>query len=103
MAGLGLLGSKDLGAGVDELICTLDEPCIFNVTVCNRTTNTPKIRIAIGTGASPALKDYIQYDMPLDANLAIERTGRSRLTGEKVWVRSDIAGVSACVESVPST
>jgi len=103
MPAQGNIGSKDLAAGNQELICTMDEPGIVNISVCNRTAIPAKISIAIGNGANPTAKDYIQFSMPLSAFMPLERTGRSLGAGWKVWVMSDIAGCSACAEAVPST
>lgn len=104
MSAQGTLGSKDLAAGVHELICTLDEPGIVNITVCSRVVDAAKISIAIGySGTDPQLKDFIQYDMPLDGNYPLERNGRSLGTGARVWIRSDINGCTGSVEAIPST
>lgn len=97
----GKLGSKDLTAATDELICTLAENQTINIRVSNRTANDAKIRIAIGTGVSPDPKDYIRYDTIIEPGLPLEDTGIAVSSGEKVWVRSDIAGCCARVYGVP--
>lgn len=103
MALLGLVGSADLAAGLDTLLGTASEPGIISIRVCNRNAVQAAIRIAVGTGAAPAGTDYLEYDVPLSGNQPLERGGISVAQGEKVWVRSSLAGVSARVDGVPST
>lgn len=91
----GKLGSADLSAGVDTLLFTsAATPQTFNVRFANRNSVSVKIRVAIGTGGAPAVTDYVDYDLPVQANGILEDTGLVASSGEKVWVRSDTANVS---------
>lgn len=91
----GFLGRADLAAGVDTLLFTASStPQTFNVRFANRTSGIVKVRMAIGTGASPAAADYVDYDVIIQPNTILEDTGLVASSGEKVWVRSDIANVS---------
>jgi len=106
MSALGLIGSADLAINTDTLLTPsggITEPGIVVVNLCNRNSAQVAVRIAIGTGATPAATDYIEYDTPLGANQPLERTQLSLSQGEKIWVRSDTASVSACARGVPST
>lgn len=103
MALPGLVGSADLTAAADILVATAAETGVLCIRVCNRNTTQALIRIAIGTGASPAGTDYLEYDVLLDPNQPLERTGLSVASGEKIWVRSSLANVSARVDGLPST
>jgi hypothetical protein len=91
----GKLGSADLAATTDTLLFTADvTPQTFNVRFANRNTSAVKVRVAIGTGGAPAVTDYVDYDVTVQALGILEDTGLVASSGEKVWVRSDTANVS---------
>lgn len=96
MAGSGLFGSADLAAATDTLLytTTVGKVTTLNIRFANRNASSVQIRLAIGSGASPALKDYLTYDIRMIGNGIIEDTGLVLSGGEKVWVRSDTANVS---------
>ena len=92
----GKLGSADLTAATDTLLFTASvTPQTFNVRFANRNASAVKVRVAIGSGASPANTDYVDYDISIPANGILEDTGLVASSGEKIWVRSDSANVSA--------
>lgn len=94
----GKLGEPaDLAAGVDTLIYTVPAGTVAaaNIRLTNRNSVGIKVRIAVGSGAGPATKDYIEYDAPVPANTPLEDTQVVMSAGEKLWVRSDTANVSA--------
>lgn len=91
----GKLGSADLAAATDTLLFTAGAtPQTFNVRFANRNPTAVKIRVAIGTGASPVAMDYVDYDISIPGNGILEDTGLVATSGEKIWVRSDSANVS---------
>ena len=91
----GKLGSADLAAATDTLLFTSGAtPQTFNVRFANRNATAVKVRVAIGTGSSPATADYVDYDAPIQANGILEDSGLVASSGEKIWVRSDTTGVS---------
>lgn len=91
----GLLGKADLAATTDTLLFTAGvTPQTFNIRFANRNTSAVKVRVAIGTGASPAAADYVDYDVSILANGILEDTGLVASSGEKVWARSGTANVS---------
>ena len=96
----GKLGSANLAAGADTLVYTDPASTVATVNIrvanCNAAA-AAKIRVAIGTGANPAAADYIDYDISLPANWILEDTGFVCSAGEKVWVTSDVANVTARV------
>lgn len=96
----GKLGSADLPAGgADTLLYTVPASTVatVNIRIANRNTAAAKIRVAIGTGASPDAADHIDYDVEVSANGILEDTGIVCSAGEKVWVRSDVSNVTARV------
>ena len=96
----GKLGAADLPAGgVETLLYTVPASTVatVNIRIANRNTAAAKIRVAIGTGASPSATDYFDYDVSVPANGILEDTGIVCSSGEKVWVRSDVSNVSVRV------
>jgi hypothetical protein len=98
----GKIGSADLAANTDTLLGTADENMVANVCLVNRGASAVKVRVAVGVGASPANADYLEYDASVPANGVLERTGLAVSTGEKLWVRSDTAAVSARAHGLPA-
>lgn len=93
----GRLGGGDIAANTDTLLYTVpvDTVATVNIRIANRNNNPVAVRVAIGSGASPTAGDYIDYDVLIPANWILEDTGFVCSAGEKVWVRSDTANVSA--------
>lgn len=104
MALPGTIASGDIAsANTDVLAWTATEPAIIAIRLANRNNAIIKVRSAIGTGGTPAAGDYLRYDSPLDANQPVEDHNITVSNGDKVWVRSDTAGVSYRVHGVPAT
>lgn len=61
--------------------------------ICNITALLAcKVRLAVGSGSSPAAADWLEYDVPLAPfGGFIERTGLVLKAGQKVFVRTDTA------------
>lgn len=104
---IGKIGTADLAAGVtaysDLTSGGIGESMIANVCLCNRGAASVKVRIAIGTGTSAASADFLEYDTVVPANGVLERTGLAITTGEKIWVSSDTATVSARAHGLPAS
>lgn len=94
----GTFADADLAAGIVAKLYTVPDAtvCTAEVGFSNRTATPVKIRIAIGTGADPVNANYREYDWTVPANSPFIRTF-PLAAGENVWVRSDIAGVSAYI------
>ena len=92
----GKLGSVDLAAEIYTLIYTVPagKSSTVNIRFANRNPGVARIRLAIGSGASPAPEDYVTYDSVLPANGIIEDTGLVMSGGEKLWAYSNAANVS---------
>ena len=95
----GTLGKADLVAATATLLYTVPAgvTATINVRFANRTATGIAVRIAIGTGAAPALADYMSYDIGLPANGVVEDTGIVCSAGDKVWAVAAVAGVSVRV------
>ena len=91
----GNVSGFDLAAAADTLIytCPAGKRASVTVSFANRGTGTPKVRLARGTGASPAATDWIEYDATVGAGTPLIRSGMPLSAGDKVWARSDLGGV----------
>ncbi|MDO9428452.1 MAG: hypothetical protein Q7T93_16670 [Methylobacterium sp.] len=91
--------TQALTANTDTLLYTVPASGRnFGVVTVNLACSTAdaNVRLAYGTGASPAAGGYLIYDYPLKAAGAPLRIERDMLTpGTKVWARASAAGVSA--------
>lgn len=93
-----LIGKAALAAGAEvQLGATVpaNQTAIMNVSFVNRGSAVARIRLSIGTGLSGADADAISYDRFLLPNCEYEKMGMVLTEGEKIFVRSDIATVSA--------
>lgn len=75
---------------------------VFTLNLCNRSDGPVKVRVALTEGAVPTDADWIEYDTPIPAagsvgGSVLERTGLALHDGQKLFVRSDVAGISAVV------
>lgn len=97
----GLLGKTVTTANTDVVVYTVGSAlqyAVASITLVNQDTVNAKIKIAIGSGASPAPSDYIEYGAELAANGGgLERTCITLSPGEKVWVNADSSAVAVRV------
>lgn len=100
----GKIGSADLVANTDTDLTGggANENMVVNVCLVNRGAAQVKLRVAIGVGANPAVTDYLEFDQVISTGGVLERTGIAVSAGEKIWVRSDTATVSARAHGLPT-
>lgn len=92
----------DLSANVEvQLGSALTANMTTNVRFCNRNSFDVTVTIAIGTGASAAAADYIEFGGRCPANDIVEETGLLISIGEKIFVKSNNAGVSVRAHGLP--
>jgi len=93
----GQLGAADLTALTNTTLYTAPAgvTSTVNVNLCNRTAAPVTARIALSTTATPTLGEYIEYDVSIPANSAIERTAIVVGGGQNIVVYAGAAGVSA--------
>lgn len=98
----GRLGASDVGAAVNTSVYTVpaDTFSVVTVNVCNRNSNPRSIRIAVATSNSPSAAEYIEYDVVLLGQGAIERTGIVMGAGQQIVVYSDNTDISAVVYGI---
>ena len=68
---------------------------VCTVNICNRTSSSVQIRLALAGSTSVAIADMIEYNVSLPANGVLERTGIvvDATNGIQVWASG--TGISA--------
>lgn len=97
------LAGNNVTAATDVTLytCPTNQRASISVSLCNRGAAPVKVRLAlVASGGSVSTTDYIEYDTPIEANGALERSGIILSSGQFVVVRTDIATVSAVVWGV---
>ena len=91
----GNVSGFDLAVATDTLIytCPTGKRASITVAFVNRGTGTPKVRLARGTGASPASTDYLEYAATVAAGTPLIRSGIALSPGDNIWARSDTGSV----------
>lgn len=95
----GKLGSAALAATTMTSVYTVPASTVatVNIHINNRTTAGIKVRLAVGTNASPADADYINYDVEIPANGVLQHTAMVMSAGERVVAYAAAIGISVRV------
>ena len=93
----GRLGAADLSAATNTSLYTVpvDTFSVVTVSLCNRSTGTRSVRIAVASAATPTDAEYIEFDADVLANGVLERTGIVVDAGKIIVVRANSTDVSA--------
>lgn len=95
----GRLGAIDLAATTLTVLYTTPANTITttNISICNRNTVAAQIRVAVINGSIGSIldSDYIEYDIPLNANGVIERTGIVLAAGQTIAIYCNLSNISA--------
>jgi len=93
----GRLGAADLSAATNTSLYTVpvDTFSVVTVSLCNRSTGTRSVRIAVASAATPLDSEYIEFDADVLANGVLERTGIVVDAGKIIVVRANSTDVSA--------
>lgn len=93
----GRLGAVDITASTNTTLYTVPTGKVstFSVCFCNRTSLPSLVRLAIANTSTPTNAEWVLFDIKLDANGTIERTGLILDANKLVVVYANTAGVSA--------
>jgi hypothetical protein len=92
----GLLGKKALPAAANHTLCTIPDGKVttLSLNVVNRTTGPIPLRVWLGA-AAPTNDDAIEYDVVIEPNGVLERTGLVASAGENLVVWAGALGLTA--------
>lgn len=73
----GILGVSAPTAATNTTVYTVpaSTTASFSVNICNKSFETVYVRLALAATGTPASSEWLMYDIPVEANSAIERTG----------------------------
>lgn len=95
----GRLGVAEISANTDTIVYTVPAGKLAscNVAIVNRGANAALVNVAFSSTASPALSEYVEFQVQIPANGILERTAIVAGAGERVIVRSSSADCSVRV------
>lgn len=100
----GRLGAVDLLAATNTSIYTVPAStvAVVNVSVCNRNATPIVFRLMHLNGAigTLAVEDYLEFDVTIQANGILERTGIVMATTHVIGAYSDTANVTVQVHGM---
>lgn len=99
----GILGTPaDLASTTNTTIYTVpvDTFAIVTISVCNRSTSTRDVRVALAASGTPSNSEYIEFDTELVANGTLERSGVVVQAGKNIVVFANSTDVSAMVYGI---
>lgn len=93
----GRLGAADLTTTANTVLYTCPENIftVATVNVVNRNSSEVRVRVAVSSTDVPTTAEWIEYDVLIQANGVLERTGIVLDAEKRIVVRTDTASVTA--------
>lgn len=101
----GRLGTADLAAATNTTVYTVPSSTfgVVSINVCNRSSTTQGIRIAVSDNATPTDDEWIEYDVEVGGKGVLERTGVIVGAGQNIVARASLGNVSVVVFGIETS
>jgi hypothetical protein len=101
----GRLGHADLSAGANTSLYTVPANTfgIVTLSICNRGNSAISVRVALASACTPALSEYLEYDVEVLPKGVLERSGIAMAAGQILVVYSSAANVSAVAMGIETS
>jgi hypothetical protein len=93
----GLLGASDLSTTSNVVLYTCPDNTftVLTVNMVNRNSSEVRLRLAIAEADSPTDSEWVEYDVLIQGNGVLERTGLVLDAEKRIVVRTNATGVTA--------
>ena len=91
------------GSNTSIYTCPADTYAVASLNICKRGNQATSIRIAVDDNATPALGEYIEYEVELLAKGVLERTGIVLAAGQIIVAYTSVANISAVVMGIETS
>ena len=101
----GILGTTALGSATDATVYTVpaDYFAVVTVNICNRSTQSRDIRLALAAADAPTSAEYIEYNTELLGNGSLERGGIVLQAGQKIVAYANSTDVNVVVYGIETS
>jgi hypothetical protein len=101
----GILGTADLPANTNTVVytCPANTFTVATLSLCNRSTATVTVRVALATSGTPGVSEYIEYDVEIGAKGVLERSSLVLDATKTIVVEASAISVSAVVYGIETS
>lgn len=95
----GILGQSAPSATTNTTVYTVPAATVatFNVSICNTSSASIAVRLALAASGTPSTSEYIEYDAAIPPNGVLERGGIVANATKNVVVYAAAAGLAVTV------
>lgn len=95
----GILGQSAPSAATNTTVYTVPAATVatFNISICNTSSSSISVRVAIAASGTPATAEYIEYGAVVPPNGVLERGGIVANASENVVVYASTAGLAVTI------
>lgn len=95
----GILGQSAPAALTNTTVYTVPSAKVatFNISICNTSSSTISVQVALAATGTPATSEYIEYNAAIPPSGVLERGGLVANAAENVVIYASAAGLSVSV------